>query len=165
MANTDLDGGRSDVDGVSLTASRSLLALVIVSLGTSRDDGGDGNGDSALNPDDVLAALRKIGPYAATCKPEHISGVIDALSDAMGSAGAARNTCLSYPRVLSLHPGTLRSRLTVLESALDDRLGGNSVDERRRLLSESSSTVGRLLRESFDVTNARAFADKLCEDV
>ena len=130
------------------------------------DDGdGDGDGDSALNPDDVLAALRKIGPYAATCKPEHISGVIDALSDAMGSAGAARNTCLSYPRVLSLHPGTLRSRLTVLEGALDDRLGGNSVDERRRLLSESSSTVGRLLRESFDVTNARAFADKLCGDV
>ena len=57
MANTDLDGGRSDVDGVSLTASRSLLALVIVSLGTSRDDGGDGNGDEEEEEEDVDASV------------------------------------------------------------------------------------------------------------
>ena len=157
--------GESIVGSVRVVHERLLRREPEKHFKDGGGDDGDGDGDSALNPDDVLAALRKIGPYAATCKPEHISGVIDALSDAMGSAGAARNTCLSYPRVLSLHPGTLRSRLTMLESALDDRLGGNSVDERRRLLSESSSTVGRLLRESFDVTNARAFADKLCEDV
>ena len=72
MANTDLDGGRSDVDGVSLTASRSLLALVIVSLGTSRDDGGDGNGDEEEEDDDedvdasVATAARLLTARTAT---------------------------------------------------------------------------------------------------
>ena len=72
MANTDLDGGRSDVDGVSLTASRSLLALVIVSLGTSRDDGGDGNGDEEEEEEDedvdasVATAARLLTARTAT---------------------------------------------------------------------------------------------------